>query len=298
MTSNEDLKALLISLQQDVKDTKTGVKQMAEDIQSLKQADEKLLKEIQVFKKKQKILEGKNEDLEEKVKTLEDKLENILIKDRRNNIFLYNIEDSRAINHNLLQSVLKILNDCKIVISEEQIDKISRIGKVAGKRPVIITFKSSLPKSTIYENAQNLKESNIYFSNDFTPSQQQTRRELIKLKLGLRENGINAAIKGTKIAFDGNLYDLPSFRQLLRDKNLMSEERQEDDHDSDGESSSTSIISSVSAKRKRGRLTKEKNEDKVARNNKKIKHKESSIKTFLQKKKNETIKETKLNSKA
>lgn len=297
MTSNDDLKALLISLQEDVKDTKTGVNQMTEDIKTLKQSDEKLLNEVQDFKKKQKILEQKNEEMEVKVKTLEDKLESILIRERRNNIFLYNIEDTPTINLSLLQSVLKILKDCKIIISEDQIDKISRIGKLEGKRPVLITFKSSLAKSIIYENAQNLQESNIYFSNDYTPGQQQTRRELTRYKHILKENGKTAIIKGTKISLDGTLYDLNNIRKLVRNQNLTPEEDQQEDNDSDGENSSTSIVSTASTKRKRGRPRTVNNPDKMARNNnKKMKHKENNIKLFLQQKK-ENNKEINLNSK-
>ncbi|XP_043481590.1 ATP-dependent RNA helicase vasa-like isoform X1 [Leptopilina heterotoma] len=75
MASVDELKTLLLILQEDVEDAKLGMKQIVEEIISLKVSEEKQLKLMENYEKNQKILEERNANLEERLKNLQDKIE-------------------------------------------------------------------------------------------------------------------------------------------------------------------------------------------------------------------------------
>lgn len=256
MTTNDKLKSLLISVQNVVKETKENVTTMAGDIKDLKLADEKFQNDLQDNRKTCQSLEEKNRRLKNKIENLEKRMEDILIRERYRNIILYNLDDSPTFNRDLKQSTLELLNGCNVLIREDQIEKITRLGKNEGSRPLLINFNDFNCKKLIFQNALTLKNKSIYFSHDYTPQQQTIRRELRKYKQILTEKGKVTFVKGTKLSIDGNLYDLrtieTSFDTLTSDKDAD----YKDGNESEGEHSSPSSSRVPTVGRKRGRNSK------------------------------------------
>lgn len=89
MASVEELKTLLLILQEDFEDTKLGMKQIVEEIISLKVSEEKQLKLMENYEKNQKILEEKNANLEERLKNLQEKIETGTTQGKCLSIILY-----------------------------------------------------------------------------------------------------------------------------------------------------------------------------------------------------------------
>lgn len=254
MTTNDELKSLLISVQSVVEETKNNVSTMAGDIKDLKLADEKFQKDLQTNSKICQSLVTKNRNLEKKIDVLEKRMEDILIRERSRNVILYNLEDSTTFNKELKQSVLEVLSGCGILIKGEQIDKMIRLGKTEGSRPLLINFNDLNCKQIIFQNSATLKKNNIYFSNDYTPKQQAIRRELRKYQQVFTQQGRVTVIKGTKLSVDGTLYDLYAIENLLDVSTPDKHANDEDGYESEGGNSISSKVST--ANRKRGRRSK------------------------------------------
>lgn len=108
MTSNEELKTILMDIQQDIKSTKNYVGQLSEDVKTLKSSDEKILLELKIYKNKCTILEKNNNELTEKVNTLDKSFETLMIREKFGNVIMHNVKDSIEGKKDTIQTVLKI----------------------------------------------------------------------------------------------------------------------------------------------------------------------------------------------
>lgn len=276
MATNDELKTLLLAVQEDVKFTKTNVSTMTEDIKALKETEKDILSELKVCKRKCISLEEKNVQLETKVSVLEKTLKILENKSREKNVILFNIEDPKTDNLNLLERVKTIFTEAKINIPDDGIEKIFRLGKNIGSRPILVAFTSVKYKSILFSKISELRSLDISIANDLTNEQRETRKILKNLQVKLTQQGKTSIIKGSRLLIENTLYDIPTIQKIF-EKGEPMEAYHSDSEDSN--ISTNSNISTIStASKKRGRPPKAMSTRKLQRT-----QGEPSIKPFLPK---------------
>lgn len=118
---------------------------------------------------------------------------------RSKNIILFNLEDSDSINSNLFATIDLLFKDIGLQVPDLAIADIYRLGKNKGKRPVIIKFIAERWVKTIFSKLNELKNKNLFITNDRTFEERELRRQLFKKIQELRETGIKARIVNNKI---------------------------------------------------------------------------------------------------
>lgn len=270
MATNDELKTLLLSVQEDVKFTKTKVSTMTEDIKILKKADEDILAELKDCKSKCSSLEKKNTLLEKQVSSLEEKLQAIEIKSKERNVILYNIDEPTTDQINIFDKIKKIFNDAQMDIPDDGIEKVFRLGKNIGARPVLVAFTNVRYKNIFFSKARNLQTFKIAFSNDFTFEQRELRKKLKDYQSKLSLQGISSVIRGSRLMVDGKLYDITTVQKMFK------KDESQEAYYSDGGVSNASISSTAS--RKRGRPSKQLTDSRKLQRT----QKEINIQTFFQ----------------
>lgn len=104
---------------------------------------------------------------EEKIETLTKRNIGLERKVRKNNIVIFGLS---YVGNNLAEFVTKQFHQLlNIVIKEQDINNVYRIGKKSEKQPIIIEFVSYLSKLKVLKNNKLLKETNysVYISERF-----------------------------------------------------------------------------------------------------------------------------------
>lgn len=104
MTTIEELKDLMLSVQSDVKSSINKMDNITKDVKSLKDSQDKLIKDIKICIFKYLVLEKKSTNVDQKISFIEKRLELQNIRFRYKNIFLYNVQCSSTDKANLLNS--------------------------------------------------------------------------------------------------------------------------------------------------------------------------------------------------
>lgn len=116
MTSNDDLKKLLLLIQSDTSSLNKKVDNIESDIKVLRAENEKLSNEVMECKSKYSDLKVENNFLLEKINTCESKLDYLLNKERENNLILFKVKDSPKENINLQETVKSIFTKAHVDI--------------------------------------------------------------------------------------------------------------------------------------------------------------------------------------
>ena len=123
----------------------------------------------------------------------------LINKFRQNNLILYRITDTEEVNNNLNDHVKKLLKD---VISQDGIEKVSRIGYKVGNRPVVVTLSDQKYKEEILKY-DSLKENHkIVIACDSTIEERENYKKLKKIRDQLTCKYQNISIKKNKIIID------------------------------------------------------------------------------------------------
>lgn len=168
MTSNDDLKNILMDIQGDTKALSNKLDKVQCELKVLTKEIAYLKKFVSLNSEKVSDLELKNKLLENKLNNFEMKLELFLNKDRMNNIVLFRVQDSPTENENLMETVKQIFDKADVICDIENIVDIKRIGNTEGSRPILITFKNKDIKADIFHKVKNFGNMNIGVSNDFS----------------------------------------------------------------------------------------------------------------------------------
>ena len=110
---------------------------------------------------KEQELEEENSYLREELKLVKKELMIISSKEKERNIRMYNLEDTEIVNKNLMENILKLFAEVDIKLPEKAVSEVKRIGKMQGKRPVLLVLASSVHRSCIFDKFQELKEKKI-----------------------------------------------------------------------------------------------------------------------------------------
>lgn len=188
MTTNEELKSLLIAMRNDLSEKLDTV---YKDIKELVKENAARTKEISQVDKKVIDLEARNRILEDKVLSCENKIESLLNRERAKNIVLFKVKDTDVENDNLLKTVREIFQSAEVNLEEKEIVAARRLGRVAGSRPILVTLDSQDCKPAIFHKVKNFGKVNIGLSNDFSKEIRQRRSMEYKEFLNFKQLLVN-----------------------------------------------------------------------------------------------------------
>ena len=175
-------------LKKEIRSIREGQKQVQEQ---WKKIEEKIINQQENNKQgdiNEEDLIKVNDVIEKKIK--EKEVEERTRRDRRNNMVVFGIKESEAVNGKEkqaadLKEVQKILKDCcEVELKHNNVVKVIRMGKYmeGKKRPVIITISSEEKKREIFKNLHKLRKStdNVTITHDLTVQQREELQDLIK----------------------------------------------------------------------------------------------------------------------
>lgn len=194
----EEIKELLVSMQQEIRQQKAEMSEMKEDIKNTINNN---------INEKFKNLEIKNEVLEKKIQEQSDKINNLERYIRRKNLVMFGVQEGEKTYYELERRILKILNThFNVQYNSNNIEAVRRIGKKSEKaRPVIISFSTIGLKLEIQKNSKCLRNTQYYIKEDYPLEVLNKRKELQSLLKKEKDLGKTAFIKYDKlIVLDNN----------------------------------------------------------------------------------------------
>lgn len=156
------------------------------------------------IEEKLKPLVQENANLKKEVTTLKNKISNLERETKKNNIILHGIEDKEESQYELLDVVIKFLNETGKGRMDEfdkwEISDARRLGKkVDGKkRPILVKLTLAWRKVEILKNNKNFPE-NTYATEDFPKEILKIRKELEQKRKAEIEKGNRAFILYDKL---------------------------------------------------------------------------------------------------
>lgn len=260
---------LLLSIQEEVKQTNNKLDNMDQTIQEIKRDNTTLKTDLKILKRKYDTLAEENKELTEKVNLNERRINYILNKERSKNVVLYKVPDTIKENKNLLATVLDIVRKVNTEIPPDSITDVRRLGKQEGSRPILLSFTNTSWKSLFLQGRKILWDLNYSMANDISKEERERRRKnyeiLTKYKDFLAMNGKEATIKGMNITVDSRTLNIEEVKKLLETIEISKENETTYTSDSD---ESTSSATSTASGSKRGRKPGSKNKSKTVKKQK------------------------------
>lgn len=184
----EEIKNLLINVQQELKKQKQDMTEMKEDIKNTINNN---------INEKFKNLEIKNEVIEKKLEEQAKKINILERQIRRKNLVLFGATETEKSYEDLEKIIITIINTYfKVSCDNNNIESVRRLGKKGDKpRPVVITFTTMGLKIKIQTNKKSLQNTQYYIKEDYPLEVLNKRRELQTQLLKEKEAGHTAYIK-------------------------------------------------------------------------------------------------------
>lgn len=188
----EEIKNMLRSLQEEIKQQKVEMLEIKEDIKYtiIKNMNEKF-----------KTLEIKNEQIEQKFETQKIKIENFERLLRRKNIVIFGVKDDERNYYDLEKKVFEFINNMlNIKCDKNTIESVRRIGKKHEKiRPILVTLLTMGLKIEIMKHKKDLNGTPFYIKEDYPIEVLNKRRELQAEIKKAKEQGVKAILKYDKL---------------------------------------------------------------------------------------------------
>lgn len=184
-------------------------------IESLAKKTDKIDKSISEIKSLHQELGTKCEVMSVEIRDVKSELARLQDASRKKNFLIFNIPDTEEINKDLFDSVMNILVKATVQLPDYCIDDIFRLGKIKGKRPVLVKLLTARHKSAVFKHAATLRSLGHPISDDLTPEERDKRKLLLSLCQKKREGGQEAKLKGNKVYIDGKLISEKRLSGLL-----------------------------------------------------------------------------------
>ncbi|GBP46897.1 hypothetical protein EVAR_37801_1 [Eumeta japonica] len=193
----EDIKKILISLQEEVRQQKVDMQSMKEEIKNtiINTVNDKITQ-----------IEIKNEQLEENLEKQKTSIKNLERFNRRKNLIFFGVEENEKSYHSLEEIILDIIrNYLKIRCDDNCIEYVRRLGKKGEKiRPIVVTLHTMGLKIKIQKNKKKLETTSYYIKEDYPLDVLIKRKELHVKAEREREQGRKAIIKYDKLIIINN----------------------------------------------------------------------------------------------
>ncbi|KAI8425562.1 hypothetical protein MSG28_011387 [Choristoneura fumiferana] len=227
----EEIKNILRTMQEEIRQQKVDMLDMKEDIKNHNQ---------QQYKR-----ETKNELLEQKLEIQAIKISNLENTLRRKNLLIFGVAENERNYWDLMTKVLDIINNTlHIKCDSNNIECVRRLGKQGEKvRPIVMSLTTIGLKIKIQQNKKKLQPTPYYIQEDF-PSEILNKRKELQVEVNkLREQGKLAILKYDKIVILKNRNQQPETQSLDNKKRPLSEspEAPRSDHENQKEKQPTKI---------------------------------------------------------
>lgn len=223
----EEIKNILRSMQEEMKQQKADMLDMKEEIKNTI---------INNMNEKVHSLELKTELLEQQLEWQKNKIDNMERLKRKRNLLFFGVEEGERSYQDLLQIVLEIINKyLSIECNENSVEFVRRVGKRGeNTRPIVVTLSTMGLKIKLLKNKKKLISSPVYIKEDFPQDILKKRRELQSELIKERESGNRAIIKydrlvvlGTKNTQKENVLPSEQIEHEKKDKKRNSSESPE-----------------------------------------------------------------------
>lgn len=216
----EEIKNMLRSLQEDIKQQKEEMLKIKEDIKCTINSN---------INEKFKILETKNQKIETKLENQKIKIDNFEKFSRRKNIVIFGIEEDEKNYQELEEKVSNFFNDTLDICCEKNcIEVVRRIGRKSEKsRPILVSLLTIGLKIKIMQSKRKLIGTPFYIKEDYPKEVLEKRRELQTELTKARDQGVNAILKYDKIII---LNDKQKDPQNTNKKRNLSESPENNTH--------------------------------------------------------------------
>lgn len=186
----EELKSMLLTLQQEIRQQKVDLQEAREDIKN-------------TINEKFKSLEAKNAILEEKIESQNSRINYLERSLRKKNLLFFGVEETEKNYMDLERKVLDIINNVlKVKCDSSCMESVRRLGQRGEKvRPIVLTLVTLGLKIQIQKNKKKLETTTYYIKEDFPLDVLNKRRELQQEVNKERELGKLAIIKYDKIVY-------------------------------------------------------------------------------------------------
>lgn len=204
---------------------------------------------------------------------------------RARNVVIYNLRDIPEFNSNLFDTVNRLFEAANLDIPDIAMEDVFRMGKTAGRRPVLVKFISERWVRQVFKNVMELRKMKIFIANDLSPDDRQKRRVLVETCRQLKQSGKNARIKNNRLLIDDKLCDSPETAQVTpilpsaQLSNITNTLSQKDTLDSKPKQTYAATVSVPTREyRKRGRPS---NESKLNSQDTQMRSKQLRLDTFV-----------------
>lgn len=188
----EEIKMMLVNLQQDLRQQKQDILEMKEDIKNT--INNNINEKFSNIEQKNEFLERKAEEQSVKINILERQI-------RRKNLVFFGVEESEKSYHELEDMITNIINThFKVPCDRNNIESARRLGKKNDKvRPIVVSFTTMGFKLNIQKTKNCLDNTSYYIKEDYPLEVLKKRKELqIQLQIE-KEAGNIAYIKYDKL---------------------------------------------------------------------------------------------------
>lgn len=211
LTNNELYVKLLEAIKQEGLNTKEDIKK------EIIIENKKILEHIEIQNKRIAELEEKFNKLELKHKNLEKQF-------RKNNVVIFGLEINKDLEDNLPVFILDKIEE--LLDIKLQIFDISNIYLMKTEKgtPVKVEFVSYLKKSLILQNANKLKGSKIFISQDLSYEDRQNLTILRKNLKYAKNQNYSAKIKNNKLIVNDNIYTVDQLMDMEIDEQNVNNE--------------------------------------------------------------------------
>ena len=200
-------------MSQEEEPTMTELKQLLTRILAKMDGNEKEFSSLKQQVNTNKKDAGDNRSDINKLKTEVSRLKNIV---SSNNIIIYGLEDSKEINENLENKITEILESVNLTI--DQVDNYSRIGKKAGKRPIVLSLSSRRLKKNFFNNIDKIKSKGLNIANDISREEREKFKKFKEIQSELLNLEIESKIVRSKIIVGNKHFNLESAYKFLDEK--------------------------------------------------------------------------------
>ncbi|CAG4981645.1 unnamed protein product [Parnassius apollo] len=138
--------------------------------------------------------------LNEKIQNHENILDRMERHIRKRNLVFFGIEEGEKSYHELENKILSFINKINIPCERNEIESAKRLGKKREiPRPITVTFTTVGKKIMLLQNKKNIKNSTIYYKEDYPQKVLEKRKQLQLELIKYKSEGLKAIIKYDKL---------------------------------------------------------------------------------------------------
>lgn len=193
----EDIKSILQELKSEVLYNRTEITAVNTNISKIVTSLEKVVQEFQTMK-------TKINEIEKKVDEQEKEIDFLAKQARLNNLVLIGIPEHEG--ENLITTIKDIFHNVNIEIPETNFDNVYRLGKIKGKRPILLKLNSNLMKQAVMNSKMQLRELGLHVFPDRTKKDRDAFQRIKPFIIKYKKEGKEVRYRNGWLEMDGRRY--------------------------------------------------------------------------------------------